>query len=234
MGAMTGGPCSPPRCSRWRDPAMTLQRALTWTGLLLGSAGLVLQFSISIPDMLANGRDLPGALGALFSYYTILSNIGLVLIYLSEVSGGKWLALFRQPLVRGLMAANIALVGLYVFFVLRFLSDLSGLFQVADIILHYICPLVYLAWWGVTQRHGQLRWTDLPLMLVPTLIYFLYAMARGAWVQEYPYPILNAINLGYGQVAANAIYMTVFLAVLAILVIAADHILARFSRTVPQ
>jgi hypothetical protein len=213
---------------------MTLQRALTWTGLLLGSAGLVLQFSISIQDMLANGRDLPGALGTLFSYYTILSNIGLVLIYLSEVSGGKWLAPFRQPLVRGLMAANIALVGLYVFFVLRFLSDLSGLFQLADTILHYICPLVYLTWWGITQQHGQLRWTDLPLMLVPTLIYFLYAMARGAWVQEYPYPILNAINLGYGQVAANAIYMTVFLAVLAILVIAADHILARLSRTVPQ
>lgn len=234
MAARTGAPCSPPRSSRWRNPNMALQRALTWTGLLLGSAGLVLQFSISMQDMLAHGRDLPGALGAFFSYYTILTNIALVLVYLSAVTGWHWLSLFRRPLVRGLVAANIALVGLYVFFVLRFLSDLEGLFAVADIILHYACPLVYLAWWSATQHHGQLHWADLPLMLVPTFIYFLYAMARGAWVQEYPYPILNAIDLGYGQVAANAVYMTVFLAVLAVLVIAADHFLARLSRTPAQ
>lgn len=209
-----------------------LKPALTWAGLLLGLAGLALQFTLSISDMLANGRDLPGALGVLFAYYTILTNIVLVLIYLSEVTSARWLGLFRNPLVRGTTAANIALVGLYVYFVLRYLSNLLGFWFMADAILHYAAPLLYLVWWGATQKHGTLRWANLPLMLLPTLIYFFYAMARGAWLQEYPYPILNAVELGYGQVVVNALYMTVFLAVLSLAVIAADKFLARYFRTI--
>ena len=224
-------PCSPQRSSKWHK---AVNRALTWAGLLLGIAGLVLQFTISIQALLADGRDLPGALGHFFSYYTILNNIAVVLVYLSAVSSAGWLSLFRKPLVRATVAANIALVGLYVFFVLRFLQTLEGAFFVADAILHYACPLLYVLWWALTQRHGLLRWAQLPLMLVPTLIYFIYAMARGLWVQEYPYPILNAVQLGYGQVGINAIYMTVFLAVLALVVIAADLLLARTSRTISQ
>ncbi len=213
---------------------MDLRRALTWLGLLLGAAGLVLQFTISMQALLAAGRDLPGALGHFFSYYTILNNIALVLVYLSALTDWAWLVIFRTPLVRSIMAANIALVGLYVFFVLRFLQSLDGLFVIADTLLHYVAPVLYVVWWALTQRHGMLRWINLPLMLAPTLVYFAYAMARGAWVQEYPYPILNAIKLGYGQVGINAVYMTAFLAVLILVTIAADMLLARTSRTVSQ
>ncbi|KKB09852.1 Pr6Pr family membrane protein [Devosia chinhatensis] len=213
---------------------MSGRRALTWLGLLLGAAGLTLQFTISMQALMAGGRDLPGALGHFFSYYTILNNIAVVLVYLSAATSWGWLSPFRGPLVRGIVTANIALVGLYVFFVLRFLQTLDGAFLVADTILHYIAPVLYVAWWAITQRHGSLRWSSLPMMLVPTLVYFVYAMARGAWVQEYPYPILNAVRLGYGQVGINAIYMSLFLAVLAALVIAADMLLARTSRTVTQ
>lgn len=206
---------------------------LTWLGLLLGAAGLVLQFILSMQAHLGGGRDIFGALGTFFSYYTILTNIILVLIYLSEVLPTKRLRLFRLPIVRGMMAANIALVALYVFLVLRFLATLDGLFLFADTILHYLCPALYLLWWLVVQRHGLLRWANLPLMLAPTLVYFVYAMARGLWVQEYPYPILNAIKLGYGQVLLNAVYMTAGLTVLCIAAIAIDRLLGRKSRTVP-
>src|SRR4051794_16934087 len=120
------------RCSRgcWaRQPDMISRapvnprRLLTGLGLLAGAAGLGLQFTISMQAYLAAGRDVFGALGNFFSYYTILTNIVLVLIYLSEVTASPRLDLFRRPLVRGTMAASIALVGLYVFFVLRHLSE---------------------------------------------------------------------------------------------------------------
>ena len=205
---------------------------LTWLGLLFGATGLVLQFTISMQSMLGSGRDVFGSLGAFFSYYTILTNIALVLVYLSEIVPAAGLALFRHPIVRGMMAANITLVALYVFFVLRFLSSLTGLFQLADNILHYLCPALYLLWWLTAQHHGRLRWGNLPLMLAPTLVYFVYAMARGLWVQEYPYPILNAIELGYAQVLLNALYMTAGLSVLTLAVIALDGLLARQTRTV--
>lgn len=207
-------------------------RLLLGLGLLFGMVGLVLQFSLSIPNMLNSGRDLPGALGHFFSFYTILTNITLVLIYASEVLPLGWLDVFRRPLVRGFMAANIALVSIFVFFVLRHLYVLEGAWLLADNILHYLCPILYLMWWGIAQRHGQLEWRNLPVMLAPTLIYFVYAMARGAWVQEYPYPILNAIELGYPQVLLNAVFMTALLGALCLIIIGLDQWLARPSRTV--
>jgi hypothetical protein len=225
MAAMTVEPCFPAFSAG--PPEMNPRRLLTWLGLLSGAGGLLLQFVISMQAYLADGRDIPGALGAFFAYYTILTNCILVLVYLSEVTRFAWLDLFRSPVFRGMMAACIALVSIYVFLVLRHLSVLTGLFQVADTILHYLCPILYLLWWVAAQRHGLLRWANLPVMLAPTLIYFIYAMARGAWVQEYPYPILNAIELGYPAVLLNAVYMTAGLSVLAAVVIALDHILAR-------
>lgn len=200
---------------------------LTWLGLLFGAGGLVLQFVLSMQLASENGRDFPGFLGHFFAFYTILTNIVLVLIYLSDVLPTPRLALFQRPLVRGLMAANIALVGLYVYFVLRHLHVLEGLYELADTILHYLCPTLYLLWWLVSQKHGQLRWNQLPLMLLPTLVYFLYILARGVWVQQYPYPVLDVVNLGYGQVSLNALFMGSALALLCAGVITADKLIAR-------
>jgi len=207
---------------------------LTWLGLAVGVVALVLQFCLSIPAYLGLGRDLPGALGTFFAYYTILTNIVLVLIYLSEVTTSLRVDLFRHPVTRAMMAANIALVMLYVYFVLRFLSTLDGPNQFADTLLHYLAPLLYMLWWLFREKHGALRWSNLPIMLAPTLVYFVYIMARGLWVQEYPYPILNAVKLGYPQVLLNALYMTAGLALLSALVIAIDLFLARQSRTIHQ
>ena len=203
------------------------RKLLTWLGLLFGVTGLVLQFWLSMQLAMANGRNFPGFLGHFFAFYTILTNVILVLIYLSEVLPTPRLALLRQPVVRGMMAANIALVALYVYFVLRHLATLDGLNLLADTILHYLCPTLYLLWWLVAQPHGTLRWSNLPAMLLPTLVYFIYVMARGVWVQQYPYPILNAVELGYPQVLLNAVYMTVALVVLCLTVIALDQVLGR-------
>ena len=68
---------------------------LIWLGLLFGAAGLLLQFTISMQSMLGSGRDLFGSLGHFFAYYTILTNIVLVLIYLSEVLPSAGLDVLR-------------------------------------------------------------------------------------------------------------------------------------------
>lgn len=234
MAATTAGRCLQVFSARLPevDPRAPVKprTLLLWLGLGFGAGGLILQFVLSYQGAMANGRDIPGFLGHFFTFYTILTNIALVLIYLSELSAAAWLALFRQPLVRGLMAASIALVGLYVFLVLRHFNPLEGPLLLADTLLHYLCPVLYLLWW-LLQPHGALRWQELPLMLAPTFVYFLYAMARGLWVQEYPYPILNAIKLGYGQVGINALTMTAGLTVLCAVVILLDQFLSRQSRT---
>jgi hypothetical protein len=216
-----------------RRPARNPRILLPWVGLAVGIGGLGLQFSLSMPAYAALGKDIPGSLGTFLAFYTILTNIVLVLVYLSVVTTWRWLELLRHPISRGLMAANIALVMLYVYFVLRHLAVLEGQALTADNMLHYLAPILYLLWWVIAQPHGTLKWTNLPLMLAPTLVYLVYILARGAWVTEYPYPILAVHKIGYGAVLLNSAYMTVALAALMAIVIAADHLLARFSRTVP-
>lgn len=205
---------------------------LTWLGLAAGVVGLGLQFYLSMQAYAAIGKDIPGALGTFFSFYTILTNVVLVLIYLSHITTLPQLELFRSPVVRGAMAANITIVMLYVYFVLRFLVPaLEGDAERADRLLHYVAPTFYILWWLAAQTHGALKWSNLPSMLAPTLGYFVYVLVRGAWVHEYPYPILNVDKLGYGAVFLNAIYMLIAFAALSAIVITIDQFIARQSRT---
>ena len=237
MAAPTDAPCSPACWTRWPEVSVRApvnpRKLLTWLGLAVGAFAVILQFSLSMQAYAALGKDIPGSLGTFFAFYTILTNVVLVLIYLSEVTLVSWLAPFRHPVTRAMMAANIALVMLYVHFVLRFLSVLDGLDQLADTMLHYLAPTLYMLWWLAAQRHGVLKWANLPIMLAPTLAYFAYILARGAWVNEYPYPVLAVNKIGYGAVLLNALYMMLALAVLTAIVIALDQLLARLSRTAP-
>lgn len=203
------------------------RQLLTWLGLFAGCAGLILQFFLSMQAYLASGRDIPGALGTFFTFYTILTNIVLVMIYLSELLPTRRLDLFRHPVTRGSMVACTALVGIYVFLVLRHLTAFTGLFDVADKVLHYVSPSIYLLWWAAAQRHGQLHWRHLPLMLAPTFIYFVYVMARGLWVNEYPYPFMNMAERGYAEVLLGALYMSIALALLAGVAVVADRLFAQ-------
>ncbi|WP_108458929.1 Pr6Pr family membrane protein [Devosia naphthalenivorans] len=203
------------------------RKLLTGLGLAAGTAGLLIEFVFSMQISLATGRDIPGALGSFFAFYTILTNIVLVLIYLSEVLPTQRLAIFRHPVTRGSMVACITLVSLYVFFVLRHLYAPTGLLELSDRLLHYVAPLLYLLWWVIGQPHGQLRWGNLPVMLLPTLIYFVAVMLRGAWLHRYPYPFMNIDELGIGAVLLGALFMAAGLAALSALVIALDHFLTR-------
>jgi len=203
------------------------RKLLTGLGLAAGTAGLLIEFVFSMQISLAAGRDIPGILGSFFSFYTILTNIVLVLIYLSEVLPTQRLAIFRHPVTRGSMVACITLVSLYVFFVLRHLYAPTGLLELSDRLLHYVAPLLYLLWWVIGQPHGQLRWSNLPVMLLPTLIYFVVVMLRGVWLHRYPYPFMNIDELGIGAVLLGALFMAAGLAALSALVIALDHFLTR-------
>jgi hypothetical protein len=52
-------------------------------------------------------------------------------------------------------------------------------------------------------------------------------MLRGAWVHEYPYPFMNAAELGYPSVLIGALILAAGLAALAALIIGLDRALSR-------
>nr|WP_246349468.1 Pr6Pr family membrane protein [Devosia subaequoris] len=171
--------------------------------------------------------SLPAALVQFFSFFTILTNIAITLIYLSALAGWSWLNWFRTPKTRAMMTGVMMLVMIFYHVLLRPVWEPQGLFLVCDYLLHYATPILFALWWGLTQRHGTVDYPDAPSMLVPPLIYLAYVMARGALTNAYPYPTLNAFELGYGQVAINVVLVAVGLSILYLITIGIDRALAR-------
>ena len=210
-----------------------MKAAATWIGLIIGAAALILQVSLTVPARLANGDTLIGAVIFFFTFYTILTNIMLVLIYVSDLWPRESLSWWWSPVTRGMMAATITLVGLFYHFFLAGTWNPQGWFKVADVALHYVTPIFYLLWWVLFTWHGKLKFGDIPIMLLPSTIWLIYAMIRGAIVTEYPYPILEAHKLGYGTVAINILMVLVGVTVLCAVVVAIDKALTRVDMPGP-
>jgi hypothetical protein len=204
-----------------------MRKAVTWFGFLLGVFALLLQGDVTLTKrFLAQGDTLLGTAIYFFTFFTILTNIMLVLIYLSDLVTDGWLNWWRSPVTRGMMAGAITLVGIFNHLLLSGLQELTGAHALADLLLHYISPAVFVLWWLLFQPKGTLRLANLPTMLLPTLIWLIWAMARGAVVDEYPYPIINATKLGYGQVAINCVFVFIGLLAIYLIVIWLDRLLA--------
>ena len=204
-----------------------MKQIATWAGLVLGTAALLLQLFITVSLRLGNGDTIFGALVFYFTFFTILTNLTLVLIYASELWPRSEMSWFRAPVTRGMMAAAITLVLAFYHFVLAETWDPQGLSLVADMVLHYVTPVLYVLWWVLFMRHGVLKWGDIPTMLLPPTIYLVWAMLRGALVGEYPYPILEAYRIGYAAVAINVLAVLIALTALCAIAVALDKVLVR-------
>lgn len=202
---------------------MMITKFLAWIGFLTGLAVLALQFALTIPARMEAGDNFPLALVFYFSFFTILSNIVIMLIHLATIWQTPVLAWFDQQTTRTMMAAIISLVMIAYHFLLAPVWDPQGLFKLADIGLHYVTPIIYLAMWLNWPRAQLLPWSSALIMLLPPAIYLAYAMTRGALTGEYPYFFIDAGRLGYGLVALNAFALLVVLLVLNLIALAIDR-----------
>lgn len=180
---------------------MTGQRLAATIGFVIAAAALLLQFGLTITARLETGDNIVNAVVFFLSFFTILSNLMVVAVYLSVLTAWGWLGWWRTPWVRGMTAGAILVVMLVYHVLLTGLVRPDLWFQIADKLLHYVDPTYYVVWWLLCQKHGSLRWGELPRMLVYPLLYLVWAMGRGAVLGDYPYPFLAANTLGYGQVA---------------------------------
>jgi hypothetical protein len=209
---------------------MTARRTATLVAFAVTFGVLVLQIFLTVSSRLAQGDSLVGALVFYFTFFTILTNLMVAAVYLSELVTWRWLEWWRRPWARAMTVATIVLVMLVYHFILSGLADFAGWFLVADRFLHYVDPTMYALWWLLLQPHGKLRWGDLPKMLIYPLVYVVWAMARGAVLNEYPYPFLAADKLGYPQVLLNCLGVLAAVVVLCALVIGIDRALGRTRR----
>lgn len=204
-----------------------MRRAAAIAGLIVGLAALVLQFCLTIPAGVQSGRSVAGAIVFFFSFFTILTNLAVVAVYAADIfENPARLGFFSRPRVRAGVAVAIAAVCLVYIFLLAPLWRPEGLFRLADILLHYVTPVLFILWFLFFGTDGTTRWRDIPWWLAYPLLYVVYAMCRAPIAGEVPYPFLDLSKNGAGTVLASAFGILVLFVVLGALTVLADHAIA--------
>lgn len=211
-----------------------MARFLQFAGLAIGLVGLMLQFAITMPASIAAGRTVLGSVVFYFSFFTILTNIGAVLVYLAALRDAKsgLLGLFAGTRARGGVAVAIALVMIVYVTILAPLWQPEGLFLLCDVLLHYVTPILYLAWWLAAGADGSTRWSDIPYWVAYPVLYLIYALARAPIAGEVPYPFLDIATKGATSVALTSLMMTLLFLVLCVIAVVADHGISSFRKAV--
>jgi len=209
-----------------------MARFLQIAGLAIGLIGLVLQACITIPASMEAGRSFLGSIVFLFSFFTILTNIGAVLVHVSLLSpsGYAWFPAFAGSRLRAGVAVAISLVFIVYATVLARLWQPQGLFLLCDVLLHYVTPVLFVLWWLIAGADGSTRWRDISWWMVYPLAYLAYVLLRAPIAGEVPYPFLNVEKNGAASVAVSALATTGLFLMLCVIAVFADHWVARLRK----
>ena len=195
-----------------------------------GFFALALQFWLEI--------HIPRAPGLLkstvnfFSYFTILANCAAALAMLVPLiardrGAGRFLS---QPSVRTAIAAYLIVVGITYLLFLRHVGDDQGLERVADQLMHYVTPVLFMIDWIAFVPKGRVPWTMIGTSLIPPLAYGVWTMVHGAVANWYPYPFVNATKFGHhGVLMYMARFLGAFVAV-ALALVVVDRILGSIQQ----
>lgn len=157
---------------------------------VVAAACLLLQYLL-----LLQGSAAVDGVGAatlrFFSYFTILSNLGVALAC-------AWLACGRAlpALPSAALALCIGVTALVYVLALQGLWQPQGLQWWVDAGLHYAVPALYLLGWLLLLPHGGLRWRMLAGVVWVPLGYLGWALATTAVTAQAPYPFLDLEQLG--------------------------------------
>jgi len=198
---------------------------------LIGWSALVLQFPLSIATSHANGLTTAEAILTYFSFFTILTNlVGAVSLTLPLLwpnsSSGRFFS--RPPVIAG-VTVSIAMVGLGYSLLLRHLWAPEGLQKIADVVLHDLVPVLYVAYWLIFLPKGGLRWKSVLEWQTYPLAYVAFVLLRGALSGRYPYPFIDAVTLGYRRVLFNAAMLLCASLAVALVVVAISRWMGRDS-----
>ncbi len=181
---------------------------------IVGLAALRAQF-----DALTGGALAVDRIWAMAGYFTILTNV-LLVVHLLAITKGWQISASRAA---GLMVA-IATVGILYHALLASQFPTEGLGWWADLGLHTVMPLGFTAWWlGFAPK--DVRWRDVPQWLIWPAIYAGYAVIRGQQTGVWAYPFLNADALGWAHMARNMAALLLALGLLSLAIAALARIL---------
>jgi hypothetical protein len=185
---------------------MPKQRLFAAACAALGAFGLLLQLWLSLRAAPALGLTSTQALWRYVGYFTILSNLLVVLALVAWALGahGAVTKFLRRVDAQTAVAVAIMIVAVVYHLLLRNLWQPQGWQWLADQLLHTVMPLLFVLHWWFAVPKATLRFRHVLMCLPYPVAYAVYAVVRGAVDGWYPYPFVDVTTLGYPRVAVNA------------------------------
>ena len=180
----------------------------------MGIAAIVAQYVTFQPLFRQMGMGPVGSAFGMLMFFTILTNILLVVVYWSAISGsaGRAARFFGQVGVRTAIAAQITLVAIVYEALIRGQLPLTWPMMITDALLHNVAPLVYLIWWWLLPAKQSLSYAQIPRWILWPITYLAFIMAWGVITGGFLYPFLDLNKLGTGIVSINIALLIALLA----------------------
>ncbi len=159
--------------------------------------GLAVQFDATLA---AHGSIL-GSLWILARYFTILVNLVAGIVFTAAVQRHRW----PSAALLGGIALNAALVAIVYRVLIAGTLVQTSQERLADLFLHGVTPGLVLLVWFLCGPRGGLGPRDVLLWAAMPLLYFAYALLRGAGDGIYPYPFMDVPRIGWGATLLNAV-----------------------------
>lgn len=171
----------------------------------------LLAFSALITQFVTRAQVKPFNPVNFFSFFTIESNILVAVILLFSSLGTALFGRSEQfGVLRGAATVYILKTGLIYFLLLRGLEEsLQTAIPWVNTVLHYIMPLAMILDWVINPPTKTITWKQTASWLVFPLLYVVYSLIRGPFVNWYPYPFLDPRIGGYGRVFLYSIGISV-------------------------
>ena len=190
-----------------------LTRAWFAVTALVALTGLVVQVIATAGDATGRFTTVAGRVANLFCFFTIDSNLLVIVTSVLVASGVARGGLFRVLWLDAL--AGIIVTGIVYQVALAGLYELHGLALFADTMLHKVTPILFVLGWLLVGPRGAFTWRAVWWSLLYPLAWLAFTLPRGALTGFYPYPFVDAGALGYGQVTLNCVFIGLFFTALA-------------------
>ena len=182
--------------------------------------------------LLVRGDSLAGMAGSslrFFSFFTILTNVLaaatlLVPLMAPHSAAGRFLT---RPTVRTAVTGYIIMVGVIYYLLLRDLSQRQGWPMFFEYMLHYVTPPLFVIDWLAFVDKRALDWRIGVSALGFPLAYLVWTVIHGAATGWYPYPFIDAADLGYPRALLNTAGLVLVFVALELALVGIGRLLAR-------
>lgn len=197
-------------------------------GALLGWFAVITQLYLMMKNRVLSA---PETALRFFDFFTIDTNIivALCFTYIFFGSKSRWGRFFSRASTITAITVYITIVGIVYNVVLRSTWNPYGMQKIVDELLHSVIPALFILFWLFFTPIEQLKWKNAFPWLIYPIIYMIYAMIFGAVTKFFPYPFVNANEIGYNKALMNAGAVLLVIFLLSLALIGTGKLMKRFD-----